>query len=98
MEGGDACRVVAAILQPPQTFHHDVESGLLPDITDDAAHGNEGSRSPRARTHVRRPSCHLPTPAVGIAQRRIAAAIVSATAWACSSVGASTITRISGSV
>ena len=38
-DDGDACRVVAAILEPAQAVEHHRDDVLLTDITDDAAHG-----------------------------------------------------------
>jgi hypothetical protein len=35
----DPGRVVAAVLQPPQTVDHDVLRPLGPDVADDPAHG-----------------------------------------------------------
>ena len=35
---GNACRVVAAVFQTPQTLDHDIQRRLPPDVPDDSAH------------------------------------------------------------
>ena len=39
LDGGDAGRVIAAVLEPAQRIHEIGGDGLLPDDSDDAAHG-----------------------------------------------------------
>jgi hypothetical protein len=36
----DAGRVVPAVLQQPQSVHHDIQRVAWPDVADDAAHGS----------------------------------------------------------
>ena len=38
VEDGDPCRVVAAVLHPPQRLDDDVQGITLPDVSDDSAH------------------------------------------------------------